>query len=151
MRRLGSALGVKAMSLYHHVGGRDELVDAMAARTFEQLQELPSTGDWRELMTDLGRALRDVAGTHPRTFRLVGVQPLDAPHAVAERTVTSLEAAGFDRWTSLALYRAVASFARGYALGEAGGFTIGADEIEADLAFERGLAALLSGFESDLL
>jgi hypothetical protein len=50
---------------------------------------------------------------------------------------------------ALTVYRGVASFARGYALGEAGGFTIGAKEIDPDYAFERGLAALLVGFESE--
>jgi TetR/AcrR family transcriptional regulator, tetracycline repressor protein len=149
MRRLGSALGVKAMSLYHHVGGREELVDAMAARTFEGLQDLDVTRDWHATLTDFGRSLRDVALVRPRTFRLVGVQPLDAPHAVAERLVQALVEAGLDRAGALALYRAVASFARGYALGEAGGFTIGADEVDADLTFERGLAAVIRGFEAD--
>ena len=150
MRRLGSALGVKAMSLYHHVDGREELVDAMAARTFEALRELDVAGKWQNTMTQFARALREVAFAHPRTFRLVGAQPLDAPHAVAERLVHGLVTAGFDRPEALALYRAVASFARGYALGEASGFTIGADEVDPDLTFERGLAALLDGFERGL-
>ena len=150
MRRLGSALGVKAMSLSHHVGGRDELIDAMAARTFERLRDLETHDDWRQTMTDFGRALRDVAGEHPRTFRLVGAQPLDAPHAVAARLVAALVEAGFERAAALTLYRTVASYARGYALGDAGGFTIGADEVDADFVFERGLAALLTGFEVDL-
>jgi AcrR family transcriptional regulator len=30
MRRLGAALGVEAMSLYHHIGGKDDLLGAMA-------------------------------------------------------------------------------------------------------------------------
>ena len=149
MRRLGSALGVQAMSLYHHVGSRDEMVDAMAARTFEQLRELDTDGNWQETMTDFGRMLRAVATAHPRTFRLVGTQPLDAPHAVAEGLVNELVTTGFTRPSALAVYRAVASFARGYALGEAGGFTIGADEVDPDVTFELGLAALLDGFESE--
>jgi TetR/AcrR family tetracycline transcriptional repressor len=148
MRRLGSALGVQAMSLYHHVDNREELTEAIAQRLLEPTRELELGTDWRQAATVFGRSLRTVAVQHPRAFRLVGLKPLDAPRAEAERLIAVFEAAGASREKGLVLYRAVASYARGYALAEASGFTLGADEIDADEAFERGLEALLSGFES---
>ena len=51
MRRLGSTLGVRAMSLYNHVANRDELVDAISARAFEPLQELELSDDWRDALS----------------------------------------------------------------------------------------------------
>jgi AcrR family transcriptional regulator len=175
MRRLGSRLGVQAMSLYHHVGGRDELLDAISAKTFESVTEVELGDDWREALMRFGAALRDVAVAQPRTFRLVGLQPLDAPLAVAERVLAVLVAAGFEPADALAIYRAVASYARGYGLGEAHGFTVdaaGAEQraalrslpraefpilagrvrdlakLDADRGFELGLRALIGGVAS---
>ncbi len=175
MRRLGSALGVEAMSLYHHIANRDELVEAIAARTFESLDDLDLGHDWREATHRFGHALRRIAFDHPQTFRLVGLQPLDAPLAVAERFLTVAIEGGFTPPDALALYRAVASYARGYALAEANGFTVDfarpnarsfmaalppddfptlsghAEEFAAldpDDGFARGLDALLTGFGS---
>jgi AcrR family transcriptional regulator len=146
MRRLGSALGVQAMSLYHHVGSRDELTAAIAERIFEPARQLELEAGWREAAATFGRALRRVAVDHPQSFRLVGLGPLDAPRNLAEHLLEVLSGAGFSREDALALYRGIASLARGYALGETYGFTVGVGEIDADTAFERGLEALVRGF-----
>lgn len=148
MRRLGSALGVQAMSLYHHVGSRDELTEAIAARLFEPAHDLDLGTDWRDAADRFAHTLRQMAIGHPRAFRLVGLRPLDAPRAAAQRLLSVFEDAGLERANAFALYRALASFARGYALGESAGFTVGLGEIGADEAFERGLGALLDGFAS---
>lgn len=146
MRRLGSALGVQAMSLYHHVGSRDELTEAIAERIFEPARHIELEAGWREAAASFGRALRRVAVDSPQAFRLIGLRPLEAPRSLAERLLAVARSAGFSRQDSLVLYRAVASFARGYALAETLGFTVGVGEIDADTAFEHGLNALVSGF-----
>jgi AcrR family transcriptional regulator len=47
MRKLGERLGVEAMSLYKHVGNKDDLLDGMVDGVFAEL-ELPSDQpDWR--------------------------------------------------------------------------------------------------------
>lgn len=146
MRRLGSELGVQAMSLYHHVANRQELEAAIAARILQPAREVALGDDWAEATARFGRALRQVAVTHPHCFRLVGVQALEAPRLEAQRLLDVLVAAGFKRVEALTLYRAVASYARGYALGETAGFVVGAGEVDADKVFESGLAALVRGF-----
>jgi TetR/AcrR family tetracycline transcriptional repressor len=174
MRRLGSELGVEGMALYHHLAGREELLRAIGDRLLEPLRELELPEDWREACRRFATALRDVALAHPATFRLVGLQPFDSPASLrpVERLLGVLVAQGFTPADALAVYRAVASYARGYALAEATGFTVDAarpagrrrlralraDEfpilagradqladLDPDSGYERGLRALLDG------
>ena len=174
MRRLGSVLGVEAMSIYHHVSGREELLAAIGDRMLEPLGALELPGEWRAACRDFAHGLREVARARPASFRLLGLQPLDTPAALVavERLLGVLVAAGFAPAEALAAYRAVASYARGYALAEAAGFTVDAAkpagrrrlrtlsaadfpilhgrikelaELDADDGFEHGLRALLDG------
>jgi AcrR family transcriptional regulator len=174
MRRLGSELGVEGMALYHYVAGRDELEASIAERLLEPLRRLQQTGDWREACERFASALRTIAKARPATFLLVGLQPLDTPALLApvEALLGTLVACGFPASDALAVYRAVASYARGYALAEATGFTVDAARaagrerlrtldhgsfpilagrsqelarLDADRAFELGLHALLDG------
>ena len=174
MRRLGSELGVEGMALYHYVAGRDELLATIAERLLEPLRRLKLTGDWREACGRFARALREIATARPATFLLVGLRPLDTPALLApvEALLGTLVGCGLPASDALAVYRAVASYARGYALAEATGFTVDAARatgrealralhpdafpilagrsqqlarLDADSAFELGLHALLDG------
>lgn len=49
MRRVGTALGVEAMSLYHHVRGKDGLLDLMVDAVFDEI-EVPDGPTWREAL-----------------------------------------------------------------------------------------------------
>jgi AcrR family transcriptional regulator len=174
MRRLGSTLGVEAMALYHHFDSRDELLAAIGDWLLEPLHGLELSDDWREACRRFATALRDVAVAHPATFQLVGLQPLDTPASLrpVERLLAVLVAQGFTPRDALAIYRATVSYARGYALAEATGFTVDAAgtkgrkrlaslprrefpilagraselaDLDADGAYELGLRALLEG------
>lgn len=173
MRRLGGALGVEAMAIYHHFKGREDLLAAIAQRLLEPLGELEFAGDWRQACEAFATRLRDVAVARPSTFQLVGMQPLGAASlGPVERLLEVLVAAGFDPGTALAVYRATVSYARGYALAEATGFTVDAAggpglerlralsveefpvlagrtaqliNVDADRAFKLGIRALLRG------
>jgi len=175
MRRLGSSLGVEAMAIYHHFAGREELLSAIGDRLLEPLHELQLGDDWREACRRFATALRNLAVAKPATFQLLGLQPFDTPSSLGpvERLLGVLVAAGFTPAGALAVYRATVSYARGYALAEATGFTVdaslpagrrrlaalpseefpilagGAREmaaLDADTGYELGLQALLTGF-----
>ena len=176
MRRLGSSLGVEGMAIYHHFSSRDELLDAIGERLLAPLHELELGTKWREACRSFATALRDLAGARPATFQLLGLQPLDTPTSLraVERLVHVLVTAGFSPARALGVYRATASYARGYALAEATGFTVDAAktrgrrrlaglskaefpilagrakelaELDADSGFELGLSALLDGLK----
>jgi AcrR family transcriptional regulator len=174
MRRLGSTLGVEGMAIYHHFAGRDELLSAIGDRLLEPLQTLELGDDWREACRRFATTLRDIAVLRPATFRLLGLQPLDTPAALrpVERLMSVLVGRGFSPAEGLAIYRATVSYARGYALAEATGFTVDAarasgrerlralpraefpilagrskdlSALDADSAYALGLEALLAG------
>ena len=47
MRALAGRLGVEAMSLYHHVDGKEGLLDAMVDAVFGEMHLPVVGGDWR--------------------------------------------------------------------------------------------------------
>jgi AcrR family transcriptional regulator len=50
MRRLGRVLGAGAMSLYHYVANKDELLDGMIDLVFAEIEPPSLDLDWREAM-----------------------------------------------------------------------------------------------------
>ena len=60
MRRLGSELGVEAMSLYHHVPNKEALLDGMVDVVFSEIHLPRADPDWRaemRLRSESGRAV----------------------------------------------------------------------------------------------
>ena len=174
MRRLGAMLGVEGMAIYHHFDGRDELLAAIGDRVLEPLGELEVGHEWSEACRRFAMRLRDIALAQPATFQLLGLQPFDTAASLRpiERLLEVVIAGGFTPSAALAIYRATVSFARGYALAEATGFTVDAarptgrrrlaalsrDEfpilagraselakLDSDAAYDLGLQALLTG------
>jgi AcrR family transcriptional regulator len=47
MRRLGQELGVEAMSLYNHVGGKEDLLDGMVDAIMGEIEPAPETDGWK--------------------------------------------------------------------------------------------------------
>lgn len=71
MRNVGRELGVEAMSLYHHVAGKDALLDALADRVFSEI-ELPAPDrPWRPAMAERATSARAVLAAHPWALGLV--------------------------------------------------------------------------------
>src|SRR5918996_5054822 len=50
MRRVADALGVEAMSLYHHVASKDDILDGMVDVVFSQITLPDPDADWRAAM-----------------------------------------------------------------------------------------------------
>jgi AcrR family transcriptional regulator len=128
MRRLGAALGVEAMALYHHFPNRESLIDEIGRRLLEPLEDLTFERDWQGAARGFATALRVIAVTHPATFQLVGLKPLDDAGSLhpVERLLATMLRDGLTPVQALGSYRATVSYARGYALGEATGFTVDA-------------------------
>lgn len=65
MRKLAQSLGVEAMSLYHHVANKDELLDGMVDVVFAEVH-LPTTkGRWQAQIRLRCASLREVLLRHP--------------------------------------------------------------------------------------
>nr|WP_297428400.1 TetR/AcrR family transcriptional regulator [uncultured Actinotalea sp.] len=97
MRRLADALGAGAMSLYHYVANKDELLDAMIDVVFGEI-ELPATGtDWRSAMRRRSVSARQVLARHPWAIGLMESRTSPGPaHLRHREAVTAcLRQAGF--------------------------------------------------------
>lgn len=71
MRRLAGVLGAGAMSLYHYVANKEELLDAMIDTVFEEIA-LPAEGvDWQVAMRERAVSARDVLAQHPWAIGLM--------------------------------------------------------------------------------
>jgi AcrR family transcriptional regulator len=70
MRKLARALGVEAMSLYHHVANKGDLVDAIVDVVVGEI-ELPETGDWDVAVRECAISAHEVLLRHPWACSLV--------------------------------------------------------------------------------
>lgn len=138
MRRLGSILGVEAMSLYRYVPGRENLLDAVVetilAEMLEDEEILDSPRDgWQDFLQRLAHGVRRVALAHPRAFPLVASRPTEAPWLrpplrslrTVESFLDGLIGEGFSDSAAVSAYRAFTSFLLGHLLLEVS--ALGAD------------------------
>jgi AcrR family transcriptional regulator len=138
MRRLGEELGVEAMSLYRHVPGREDLLDAVVQTITAEMEEdsdvlaEPRDG-WQDFLIRLAHGVRRVALRHPKVFPLMASRPLEAPWLRpplrslewVERFLHGLVSEGFGEEDAVRAYRAFTSFLLGHLLLEVS--THGAD------------------------
>lgn len=83
MRRLGAALGVEAMSLYHYVANKDDLLDAVMALLYNEI-EIPTLHDaaeWRDAVRSSLRSFNRVLLAHPAALTLFAARPANSPEA----------------------------------------------------------------------
>ena len=132
MRRLGSALGVEAMSLYRYVNGREDLLEAMVDHMVAQLHlhpeggELGPTDGWQAYLQWLAHGVRTLAREHPNVFPLIATRHPAAPWLrpplrslrVVEDFLGMLISRGFSDDRAVRAYRAFSSFLLGHLLLE---------------------------------
>ncbi|MFC5646213.1 TetR/AcrR family transcriptional regulator C-terminal domain-containing protein [Kitasatospora cinereorecta] len=79
MRALADRLGVKAASLYNHVDGKDELLDAVAELVNAEIDLAPlDDPDWRTGLAAYARGYRAVFLRHPNTIALLARRRVEA-------------------------------------------------------------------------
>lgn len=97
VRRLAKELDVDPMSIYHHIKGKEALLDAAAATILAEIatDAAAPDEDWEALARRLARAYRDMAFRHPRVFPLLATRPQNSPSALAvvERLMAAMRAA----------------------------------------------------------
>src|SRR5215213_8284019 len=166
MRKLGSELGVEAMSLYNHVPNKDALLDGMVEVLLGEMEVPPEDEGWERRVREGYRAFRGLAHEHPNVFPLLVTRPPDTMDGVwlVEEFLKTLRGAGFDPETALYAFRALSSYASGYAM-EPAGARLGAvalspdeyphiheldaplREVDHDAEFEFGLDVILAGLK----
>jgi AcrR family transcriptional regulator len=134
MRQLGQVLGVEAMSLYHHVNGREDLLEAIVARLVSGVRvppyDDPATGStsagWQGFLQETAHAVRALAVDHPNLFPLIATRPPAAPWLrppmrsleLVEDFLEGLVARGLDDEAAVRVYKVFTSFLLGHLLLE---------------------------------
>ncbi|SDR18178.1 TetR/AcrR family transcriptional regulator C-terminal domain-containing protein [Thermostaphylospora chromogena] len=154
MRRLGEALQVEAMAIYHHLpGGKEALLDALAQHVTTVSVDPSGLPDWREIARAWCRAGRQALLAHPGVLSLAMTKPPrgSAAAAIGEQ-VRQLADAGLRE--PAAAVRTLRSYVFGSVaveLQQTGWADPKAQPVmpepDGEAAFERGLTALLTGLE----
>jgi AcrR family transcriptional regulator len=96
MRKLAQELNAGAMSLYHHVGNKEELLDSMVDLVFAEIRQ-PESGDWQSEMRAWAVSARDVLAHHPWAITLMASRTTPGPANLRYHEVVTacLRKAGF--------------------------------------------------------
>jgi AcrR family transcriptional regulator len=113
MRRLADAVGVEAMSLYHHVPNKDVLLDwTVDLMRSEMRLPDPLPGDWENLMATIFREYRRVLAAHPNMLPLATRRT----DGLALSGLQYLIDSGFQPGDAVELYQSLAAFTVGYSM-----------------------------------
>lgn len=124
MRRVAESLGAGTMSLYHHVSGKDDLVQGVLELVIDRVElPPPDLEGWQERIHHILRSFRRAVLRHPGVLPVVATRQLTTPHSlrVVEEGLDSLRRGGFGEAAAVHAYRAVASYAVGFLSLEVGG------------------------------
>ncbi|MFF5978608.1 TetR/AcrR family transcriptional regulator [Streptomyces olindensis] len=162
--QVAKRLGAQTGSVYHHVDGRDGIVELLRERVASTID--PATLDlrpWDAALEAWARSYRAAFAAHPRAIPLLMTSPVRAPRVLEqyERAVTLLLDAGFPPADVMPLLTALENLVLGSALDLAAPETMweltasaptprlaealsASSEGRADRAFDVGLAAFLA-------
>ena len=172
MRKLGQQLGVEAMSLYHHVRDKDDLLDALHEHLLGKLRwPDQGSGPWWEQAAEVARQFRALLSGYPQAIPLFASRSAIAPGSLqlVEGSLQLLLAAGFTPAQAIFGFQNLFCFTLGHAIfhnaprsqnsyaraqdyQDHGALSRLGDpsHLSADEEFEFGLDNLLSGLRSRL-
>ncbi|MYR00215.1 MULTISPECIES: TetR/AcrR family transcriptional regulator C-terminal domain-containing protein [unclassified Streptomyces] len=161
--QIARRLGVQTGSVYHHVDGRDGIVELLRERVASAIETATlDLEPWDTAVEAWARSYRAAFAAHPRAIPLLMTSPVRAPRVLDqyERAVTLLLDAGFAPAGIMALITALENLVLGSALDLAAPEAMweladraatphlaaalaAAGDHRADRAFEVGLTALM--------
>jgi len=120
MRKLAQELGAGAMSLYHYVPNKDELLDGMIDIVFSEIDLPPTDVNWRTAMRQRAISTREVLNRHRWANGLMEsrTQPGPASFRLHDSVLGCLREAGFSIEMTVHAYSVQDSYIYGFALQE---------------------------------
>ena len=142
MRRLARERGVEAMSLYHHVRNKDDLLDAMVEAVFAEMALPRDDEAWAVAMRRRACSVREVLTRHPWAIAVVQSRTSPGPATLGhlDALLRCCRRAGF----SVALTAHAASLVDSYVYG----FVL--QEVNLPAADTGGVDAVIEGVLPDL-
>ncbi|MFI6290186.1 TetR/AcrR family transcriptional regulator C-terminal domain-containing protein [Nonomuraea sp. NPDC050790] len=121
MRHVANLLGVKVMSLYTYLAGKDELIDLMVETVFAEGLDAgaEATGGWRAELEAAARWEWELYALHPWLLEVIAtVRPPLVPSLLArfERGLGAFDGLGLDPVLTHRLYLGVSGLVQGLAL-----------------------------------
>lgn len=131
MRRLARELGAGAMSLYHYVASKEELLDAMIDVVFDEIEPPAEGTDWQSAIRRRAVSARHVLARHPWATGLMESRTSPGPANLRqhEAVTACLRRAGFSVLMATHANWLLDSYIYGFALQEAGLAFSTADEL----------------------
>jgi AcrR family transcriptional regulator len=121
MRKLAQELGVEAMSLYHHVANKDDILDGIVDVVFSEI-DLPSgEADWKAAMRQRAISTREALLRHPWATGLMESRSTPGPATLRhhDAVLGILRTAGFSIEMAAHAFSVLDSYIYGFALQEA--------------------------------
>ncbi len=120
MRNLAQELGVKPMALYHHVAGKEEVIDGMVDTVFREIDLPPQNHAWMEAIRQRNRSARTVLLRHPWAVNLMEARSAPGPATLShhDAVIGCFRKAGFSIEMSAHAYSLVDSYLYGFVLTE---------------------------------
>ncbi len=124
MRRVAREVGVEAMSLYHHVRDKEDLLDGVCARVMRDFRFPPEDRPWVDVAREGAREWRRVLREHPNVIALWAdrqrpMTDLDAlmPMEFALRVISR---SGMDAREGVRVFNVIGGFIMGVVMMEVG-------------------------------
>jgi AcrR family transcriptional regulator len=151
MRKLGSALGVDPMAIYHHLPNKDALFHGMVAFVFSRLTRPTESGSWKARVRQWARSYRAIVVAHPNLVLEVVTRP-DAVAVAASHANDSLhralEGSGLRPVDVVRSGDVIVDYVNGSVLAAARG-ELPSDVVdELDASFDFGLGLVIAGIEN---
>jgi AcrR family transcriptional regulator len=145
IRSLAEALGVKPMSVYHHVANKEAILDGIVDLVFAEIDVPPGDGDWRVEMHARAASARSALRRHPWAIGLMESRTTPGPATLRhhDAVLGSLRAGGLSVELAGHAYAVLDSYLYGFAVQEAGLPFEGPEQV-ADLA-----ESIMAGFDAD--
>jgi AcrR family transcriptional regulator len=123
MRKLGTELGVEAMSLYNHVENKDDIFDGMIDHVFAAIPLPHPEADWKTAIRNTALRAMDQFTAHPWVVNLLMQRGNFGSSSLSfmDRVLGLLRAAGFGDEDTHHAWQMLASHTMGYAFQQASG------------------------------
>ncbi|HET7482604.1 MAG TPA: TetR family transcriptional regulator, partial [Actinomycetota bacterium] len=107
MRRLGSELGVEAMSIYNHVPNKAAILDGIVEMVLSDVELPDDVSDWKSAVRHIAKSGRERALAHPNVVALVATRPFNTIASLrpVEKGFEIFRSAGFPPDLSLHAFR----------------------------------------------
>jgi AcrR family transcriptional regulator len=134
MRKLADELGAGAMSLYHHVPNKEQLLDGMIDIVFSEIEPPPADVDWKTAMRKRAVSTREALARHRWAVGLMEGRTSHGPANMRlhDAVLGCLRGAGFSLEMTVHAYSVLDAYIYGFALQETDMSSETADDFAAE-------------------